>query len=837
MRKRQQQQILEILDTLHEAQSAGLYADAQDVALVVREFIDQLAGEGTKTARLLMEYYEMLFEASKGGIGEKPLHRHLQKIGSSVCSELSPDKIEIVFLCYNASMSDSVLSIYQAAKADPDCEAVWLPIPYYEKKPDGTFGRMHYEGPEHYHGIECADWREYDIEARHPDIIVTYNPYDEGNYATSVHPLFYCERLRGLTDLLLYVPYYVSVVDDVEEHFCLLAGTIHAHRVVVQSEKIRGCYVSAFKKRFGNRLGRPEEKFVALGSPKFDAAVNMGRCGSGLPGAWLKLIQGPDGNRRKVVLYNARLTDMAAGIENQLAKLQDILACFKDRADVVLWWRPHPLNMETLKSMRPQFAGIYAKIVENYRREGWGIYDDTSDLNGALAESDAYYGDYSSVIALCGVSGKPVMVLRNNVLSTDAAASSAAFANQMDGGEYFWFTLYQANALFRMDKETWEAEYMGGTPQIDNIGLAFGRIAKCHGKLFLAPQTADFIGVYDMESSQFGRIALEDMCAPGRYKFHEVATYGEYVYMFGFAYPAIIRINARTQEITYITDWVGPLQEQKINEDGLWLGDGHVCGKEIVLPAESANAALVFDMDSCQSKIIPIPSKNSGYVKICFDGDSYWLSARHSGGTAVKWHPVKGTEEIEIPDGWADGDYWNMCYANGFAWYFPTLGNTAFKVDTATDRAETAEPFMPECRLRESKGADQLANYIVAYADGDIIYAHTGVSNTHISYNTKTGERREEAIAISAGDRKRVVDDIVLRRCDRDMVRSMYDCVFGESTVFALEDFIGQLTAGSGEVWESAKKIQIETCRENIANADGTAGQKIYDDIRRTVLG
>ena len=44
-----------------------------------------------------------------------------------------------------------------------------------------------------------------------------------------------------------------------------------------------------------------------------------------------------------------------------------------------------------------------------YREEGWGIYDDTADLDRAIAVSDGYYGDPSSVVQLCRERGMPVM--------------------------------------------------------------------------------------------------------------------------------------------------------------------------------------------------------------------------------------------------------------------------------------------------------------------------------------------------------------------------------------------------------------------------------------------
>ncbi|MDR2452093.1 MAG: hypothetical protein LBE85_10115, partial [Candidatus Accumulibacter sp.] len=197
MRKHQQRQILELIQTLKEALAVKLYAKSQDCVLRIGEFIECIEGgnRGVQTIALLREYRELLRKADNGEIGEEPLLAHLMEIENSVGSELKPNRIEIAFLSYNASMADSIESIYLAARADPNCDAYWIPIPYFERQADGSLGQMHYEGADCYGGnIECTDWREYDVEARHPDVIFTFAPYDSGNYVTSVHPAFYCER-------------------------------------------------------------------------------------------------------------------------------------------------------------------------------------------------------------------------------------------------------------------------------------------------------------------------------------------------------------------------------------------------------------------------------------------------------------------------------------------------------------------------------------------------------------------------------------------------------------------------------------------------------------------
>jgi len=91
--------------------------------------------------------------------------------------------------------------------------------------------------------------------------------------------------------------------------------------------------------------------------------------------------------------------------------MKDVFRIFKENKDeVALLWRPHPLIKSTVSSMRPQLWVEYEKLVKRYKEEGWGIYDDTSDVERAVVLSDAYYGDASSVVQVYRETGRKVYI-------------------------------------------------------------------------------------------------------------------------------------------------------------------------------------------------------------------------------------------------------------------------------------------------------------------------------------------------------------------------------------------------------------------------------------------
>lgn len=106
-------------------------------------------------------------------------------------------------------MWDSLESVWKAEDEDLECDAYVVPIPYYDKNPDGSFKEMHYEGNLYPDYVTITKYDEYDFEDQKPDMIFIHNPYDEWNHVTSVHPFIYSANLKKLTNKLVYISYFI----------------------------------------------------------------------------------------------------------------------------------------------------------------------------------------------------------------------------------------------------------------------------------------------------------------------------------------------------------------------------------------------------------------------------------------------------------------------------------------------------------------------------------------------------------------------------------------------------------------------------------------------------
>ena len=230
--KKQAEEFVELLGQAHEEirsamekknipAAMSLLADCQDGAIALGDLIENAEGEGAATIPFLEGYCELVYGIHQGLAAEleggnpvradkayKTLRQGHIRIANSIAHDVEVRR-EVVFLPYKASMWDSLESVWKAADEDPGCDAYVIPIPYYDKNPDGSFRELHYEGGEYPKDVPVVWYEDYDFEKRRPDMIFIHNPYDDCNIVTSVHPFFYSKNLKKFTEKLVYIPYFV----------------------------------------------------------------------------------------------------------------------------------------------------------------------------------------------------------------------------------------------------------------------------------------------------------------------------------------------------------------------------------------------------------------------------------------------------------------------------------------------------------------------------------------------------------------------------------------------------------------------------------------------------
>ncbi|MCA1984220.1 hypothetical protein [Nocardioides nematodiphilus] len=403
MKNRVRQQLLEIVDAVLDGARQCEHLGPDAVPRMVGEIAEALPLFGDPEIAPRTEAVAIALGALLDGRGS----------GADVVARVQELKAElqavevtytVVFLPYNASMWDSLHTIWQAADADPRCEAIVVPIPFAELTPERTLKEWRLHDKDLPAEVPVVDHRTFDIAAVHPDVVYVHNPYDGFNTVTSVHPDYYSDRLRPHCGQLVYVPYW-STQAPVGEHFDQHPSFEHFDKVIYQSE--------AFAQRAIKQWS--SNKIVPLGSPKFDYVRTAG---GALPPAWSDKIAG-----RTVILQLTSINGLLRDRAEMLAKLDSVLDAVMKHEDLVLWWRPHPLERATIDSMAPDLAPSYDALVSRAKGMSRVIVDTSHDLQRAIHHAHAYYGQWSSVMGLFGLTGKPIVNLESHVPTDDASGT------------------------------------------------------------------------------------------------------------------------------------------------------------------------------------------------------------------------------------------------------------------------------------------------------------------------------------------------------------------------------------------------------------------------------
>jgi hypothetical protein len=119
---------------------------------------------------------------------------------------------------------------------------------------------------------------------------------------------------------------------------------------------------------------------------------------------------------RTVLLQVTSLSSLLGADRHVLVpKLNQVLDVVEASQDLMLWWRPHPLERATITSMVPDLEGPYTAYEERARRSDRVIVDTSMDLRRAIQSTHAYYGQWSSIVDLFGFTGKPMVIQDPNV--------------------------------------------------------------------------------------------------------------------------------------------------------------------------------------------------------------------------------------------------------------------------------------------------------------------------------------------------------------------------------------------------------------------------------------
>lgn len=803
--------------------AAGLLEQCQDGAAQLGTFIGNVEKEVLTAIPLLAEYQELAgkFAGQAGsgtGINADKVYVQLQEALELVKENVRHDikvRLEIAFLPYKASMWDSLESVWMAAQEDPDCDAYVVPIPFYDRNADGTLGAYHYEGQDFPDEVPVIHYDSYHLDKRQPDVIYIHNPYDHGNYVTSVDPRYYSHELKKYTERLIYIPYY-STSGGMSEGQAWCPAYEHVDYIVVQAEK----YCNFFHPSI------PREKLLPLGSPKFDRVIRLCKNPPEVPEAWKERMEG-----KKVYFYNTSIGGMLANTKNFLLKMEYVFQCFRGREDACLLWRPHPLLESTFDSMRKDFRPMYDQLKQQFLREGLGIYDDTPDIEKTIALCDAYIGDDgTSVTSMFGIAGKPLFVLKNNINTLPEADDwrGEIIKGFFPDGQDEWI-ITQGNKLYHSPENNYQYEYNCDLSEYVS-GEYYQQAFEIDGKVYVCPLYAQEILVVS-DHKVIKRITLERHGErPGA--FYQSQRIGNYLFLIPNHYPAIVRYDVKRDKVDYIKDHhnvyaVDMQGERKIGGGCVWMN-------YLLVASPVDNHVVAVESESMKVDLLTTGGTKTGG---CFSMSPYAdgvCMVSCTGTTVTLWNPLTGAvkEYAQMPKGFlcthrlTGYPSWERPFSRAAVYkkqivLSPSFGNMFVSIDMETGVTEPWEPPF-EILWEEKNGYFVTSNEGVFLRRTDTLGDGTfrffdGIQRRLYDINLITKEFREIEIEYKKSELQQHTPGF-----DKYSEWLQYAC--GESSLYSLTDFLDGIEIG--EAFD--QKRQIEAYEEIAANCDGTCGEKIY---------
>ncbi|MBQ8261052.1 MAG: hypothetical protein IJZ00_02090 [Lachnospiraceae bacterium] len=823
MRNSKKKELIECIKTLQKANGkvlkvtgtarADLLMNCQEVAITVGTEIEKIEGEGTSAVSILEQYCEDIYLMSVGNEqGELVrLQRHakelLESASESIEKEIPLSPAEIVFLPYKASMWDALDSVYRAAKKEENCHVVVMPIPYFNISPAGEVLAVEYEGALFPKDIEITDFRDYNLEAMRPDFIFIHNPYDEYNRVTQVPQQYFSSKLVNYTDHLVYIPYFVSDGEKVKDAYCQMPAVAYAWRTFVQSDKVRECYI---------KNGAEPKKIVAMGSPKFDMVVKMEQNPPVIPAEWEKALEG-----RKIFLLNTHLNPIINDAEKTIDKLHQIFELFRERNDVALLWRPHPLSIQTAKSMNPGILGRYLNLVEEFKTLPNGVYDDTPDVHRAIALSDAYIGHGSSLVTMYGITGKPMYMLSASEDANVRIPESEKYLQFACGAiydGYLWMPAERYNSLFKMNMETGKIEFVTFFEGEDMLQQKmFHKVILHKDKLFFIPLWGKNVIVYEPKTGNQTVVEVDNGNNRSVVKFFDATIYNEILYMFFGNCPRLMCMNVNTYEVKYYTECCDKIENKEFSWAEIFY-TGIKEGNTVWLGHFSKGLLIEFNLDTLNGKIIYVGQngvfnayKKESKIYVLDISNAIYTYDIYSHETGLLWKQEGQAEDTE---------YIKLYVQNDNIWLLPKNNKCVTKISMETNRVKRIA-FPEKYAYWESAAHNyQTWDYIVK---DNIMNIFPANSNMLIRLDLETDKMEYKKTVVNRNVPNAKVMDFIYRNGEK-LKYKFYD------TSICTEQFINYVSNG----FDLKTKERKSEFSNNQKNINGCCGEEIWNNIWRS---
>lgn len=214
-----------------------------------------------------------------------------------------------------------------------------------------------------------------------------------------------------------------------------------------------------------------------------------------------------------------------------------------------------------------------------------------------------------------------------------------------EGHNCLWGITWGKAYLYKIDLEERIIDEIMPLLDEPNLFRAFSDILPCGDFIAFIPGCSDSLVIVDRISKTKEQIPLPEYgkkIGTSGVRFFTGIFFKNCVFMFGYSYPGIVKVDLCKKETVVIDRWLESADVLFTDEtDGCFHVQYYRNGNLVYFPFMNANAVMEFDLEKEKAIIHKVGDRHQRYISIEWDGSNFWLIPRDgSVGSIVKWNPV-----------------------------------------------------------------------------------------------------------------------------------------------------------------------------------------------------
>ena len=213
-----------------------------------------------------------------------------------------------------------------------------------------------------------------------------------------------------------------------------------------------------------------------------------------------------------------------------------------------------------------------------------------------------------------------------------------------------WFSATNYNGLYQYNLGNGITKRIGDFPNEDlwQGGLYHNVCLYQHSLVFI-PHQGRWLSIYDIDKKIFKQVEMPNyrLAQDDVGKFLEGVVYQDKVYVVGYRFPGIIKVDLNTYE----TEIVYEVHENPGN-DGVYSvyfgAQAAVDGNLLYIPCLYHNSVLIFDMNHDEAIQVEIGEDFSRYIRIVRDDSKFYLVTKDTSHLVVWDKNTSNWYEIEL---------------------------------------------------------------------------------------------------------------------------------------------------------------------------------------------